>query len=120
MGKLSVVMTNKEPPDPDLFTWDGPEDPANPKNWSVKEKWILTIFVSLFAFISLVSSSMMAPALAIMDRVFGMQNGYDVELEKTISIFVLGCALGPLRFGPIPEVFGRTRVSQASSLIYLA
>ncbi|KAG8922392.1 hypothetical protein FRC00_007490 [Tulasnella sp. 408] len=26
--------------DPNVVTWDGPDDPANPQNWSGKKKWI--------------------------------------------------------------------------------
>ena len=29
--------------DPDLVTWDGPDDKQNPKNWSTKRKWAATI-----------------------------------------------------------------------------
>ena len=32
--------------DPFLVTWDGPDDPDNPKNWAKKRKWAAT-FVSL-------------------------------------------------------------------------
>lgn len=33
--------------DPNEVTWDGPDDPANPQNWSRKKKWWLTIVVSI-------------------------------------------------------------------------
>lgn len=72
--------------DPNLVTWDGPDDPENPKNWSMRKKWIVTWTVSLFTLMryadswmfplrgtridekrlvlcSPVSSSMLAPAL---------------------------------------------------------
>jgi DHA1 family multidrug resistance protein-like MFS transporter len=29
--------------DPNLVTWDGPDDLENPQNWSRKYKWIITI-----------------------------------------------------------------------------
>jgi len=29
--------------DPNLVTWDGPDDPENPKNWSIKRKWAATL-----------------------------------------------------------------------------
>lgn len=28
--------------DPDLVTWDGPDDPHDPKNWSKSHKWAIT------------------------------------------------------------------------------
>jgi hypothetical protein len=29
--------------DPNVVTWDGPEDPENPKNWSFWYRWCITI-----------------------------------------------------------------------------
>jgi hypothetical protein len=34
-----------------IVNWDGPEDPENPRNWAKKQRWILTLVVSLFTFI---------------------------------------------------------------------
>lgn len=28
-----------EPKDPNVVDWDGPDDPANPLNWTGKKKW---------------------------------------------------------------------------------
>ena len=67
-------------------TWDGPEDPENPKNWSFKRKWAATIVVSSFTFISPVSSSMVAPALSTIAAEFGITN--EVESQLVLSIFV--------------------------------
>jgi hypothetical protein len=27
-------------PDPNMVTWDGPDDPENPQNWSQAKKWL--------------------------------------------------------------------------------
>lgn len=29
--------------DENLVTWDGPDDPSNPKNWPIKRKWLAVI-----------------------------------------------------------------------------
>jgi hypothetical protein len=37
--------------DPDLVTWDGENDPKNPKNWSIGSKWAvcpLRPYVTIF------------------------------------------------------------------------
>jgi hypothetical protein len=31
--------------DADMVTWDGPHDPTNPQNWTIKYKWLVTIVV---------------------------------------------------------------------------
>ncbi|KAJ2916653.1 hypothetical protein MD484_g3756, partial [Candolleomyces efflorescens] len=38
----------------------------------------------------------------------------------TISVFILGYAVGPLILGPLSEIFGRSIVLQCSNLFYLA
>ena len=67
-------------------SWEGPDDPENPKNWSFKRKWAATIVVSSFTFISPVSSSMVAPALSTIAAEFGITN--EVESQLVLSIFV--------------------------------
>jgi hypothetical protein len=33
--------------DPNLVSWDGPNDAANPQNWPRKYKWIITVICSI-------------------------------------------------------------------------
>ncbi|KAN0096123.1 MFS multidrug transporter-like protein [Hyaloscypha variabilis] len=103
--------------DPNLVTWEGPDDGANPKNWSTSRKWAATLVVSSFTFISPVSSSMVAPALTAIAREFHITN--EVEQSLTLSIFVLAYAIGPLFLGPLSEMYGRVIVLQTSNLLYL-
>ena len=79
-------------PDTNQVSWDGPEDPENPKNWSFKRKWAATIVVSSFTFISPVSSSMVAPALSTIASEFHITN--EVESQLVLSIFVSYQSLG--------------------------
>ncbi|PMD13635.1 MFS multidrug transporter-like protein [Hyaloscypha hepaticicola] len=103
--------------DPNLVTWEGPDDKANPKNWAFSRKWAATLVVSSFTFISPVSSSMVAPALTAIAREFNITN--QVEESLTLSIFVLAYAIGPLFLGPLSEMYGRVIVLQISNLLYL-
>ncbi|PSN70043.1 MFS general substrate transporter [Corynespora cassiicola Philippines] len=104
--------------DPNLVTWDGPNDPANPKNWSVRRKWAATFLVSAFTLLSPVSSSMIAPALTSISEEFNITN--EVESQLTLSIFVLAYAIGPLILGPLSEIYGRVVVLQLSNGFYFA
>lgn len=110
-------MRSQKEKDPNLVSWDGPDDPNNPKNWSLKRKWAATVIVSLFTFISPVSSSMVAPALDDMARDLGITNS--VVISLMLSIFVLAYAIGPLFMGPLSEMYGRVPVLQLSNLFYL-
>ncbi|PKX96030.1 putative phenol monooxygenase [Aspergillus novofumigatus IBT 16806] len=98
-------------------TWDGPDDPENPKNWPNKKKWAAIITVSLFTFISPVSSSMVAPALPSIASDFHIED--QVSSQLTLSIFVLAYAVGPLFLGPLSEIYGRVIVLQLANLFYL-
>ncbi|KAN0121131.1 MFS general substrate transporter [Russula decolorans] len=97
--------------------WDGPDDPANPRNWSFSKKWQATMIVSAFTFISPVSSSMIAPASRQLAERFDIHS--TVILAMTTSVFVLGYAFGPLFLGPLSEMYGRSRVLQIANLWYL-
>ncbi|KAL8806184.1 MAG: hypothetical protein Q9200_005136 [Gallowayella weberi] len=114
---LEKKRSSKSVKDPKLVTWDGPDDPENPKNWSTRRRWAATIVVSSFTFISPVSSSMVAPALPAIAKEFNITN--EVESQMVFSVFVLAYAIGPLFLGPLSEIYGRVPVLQLSNLIYL-
>ena len=40
-------LSNESNEDPNLVTWDGPNDIENPQNWSRRYKWIITIICSI-------------------------------------------------------------------------
>jgi hypothetical protein len=83
--KLAKKKTREEQAkDPNLVTWDGPDDPTNPKNWSMKRKWAATFVVSSFTFVSPVSSSMVAPALVIMSK--DLHITQEVESQMVLSM----------------------------------
>ncbi|KAF8124035.1 MFS polyamine transporter [Boletus edulis] len=100
-----------------VVDWDSPDDPKNPKNWSFRRKWAATAIVSGFTFISPVSSSMIAPATGQLAAEFGIHSSAIIAF--TTSIFVLAYAIGPLFFGPLSEIYGRSRVLQLANLWYL-
>ncbi|KAL4960050.1 uncharacterized protein BDV14DRAFT_193269 [Aspergillus stella-maris] len=100
-----------------LVTWNGPDDPENPKNWPMKMKWTTVVMVSCFTFISPVSSSMVAPALSTLAKDLNITDA--VESQLALSIFVLAYAFGPLILGPLSEIYGRVIVLQLANLLYL-
>lgn len=98
-------------------TWNGPDDPDNPKNWPAKKKWAAVATVSSFTFISPVASSMVAPALQSIRSDFGIED--QLVSQLTLSIFVLAYAFGPLFLGPFSEIYGRVIVLQLANLFFL-
>ncbi|CAL1711134.1 unnamed protein product [Somion occarium] len=98
--------------------WDGPDDPDNPRNWTVYRKWAATLAVSAFTFISSISSSMVAPAAEQISEEFSIHSG--VTLSMVVSCYVLAYAVGPLVLSPLSEVYGRSRVLQIANLFFFA
>ncbi|KAK7717944.1 hypothetical protein SLS63_010594 [Diaporthe eres] len=98
-------------------TWDGPDDPEHPKNWTARRKWLSIVPVSLFNFLASVSSSTMAPALGTIGRELHFQS--TTLLILSLSVFLLGTAVVPLFTAPLSEVFGRSIVLQSCNLFYI-
>ncbi|TFK35100.1 MFS general substrate transporter [Crucibulum laeve] len=101
-----------------VITWNGPKDPDNPRNWSNKRRWIVTLVVSLFTFISPVASSISSPALPQISSDLNIPPGSILE-NMSLSIFVLAYALGPLIWGPLSELYGRLVILQVSNIWFL-
>ncbi|THU87858.1 MFS polyamine transporter [Dendrothele bispora CBS 962.96] len=100
-----------------IVDWDGPQDHENPKMWTFREKWAATAIVSMFNFISPISSSMVAPTTDTIAQQFGVTS--TVQTAMITSIFVLAYAFGPLLLGPLSEIFGRSRIIQGANAFYL-
>ncbi|KAI0309031.1 MFS polyamine transporter [Amylostereum chailletii] len=101
-----------------IVDWDGPNDPGNPRNWTMFKKWRSALIVSAFTFISPVSSSMIAPCAQQLAHEFHIANS--AVLAMTTSVFVLAYAFGPLILGPLSEIYGRSRVLQLANMWYFA
>lgn len=101
--------------DPELVTWDGTDDPQNPRNWSPYKKWITTFIVALYTMVSPLSSSILSPALPVISQRFDITSSLVESL--TVSIFILAWAICPLFMAPLSEVFGRKVVLNGSIIL---
>lgn len=87
--------THKDPADwPDnIVDWDGPDDPQNPMNWTIKKKMATTLTYAFTTMGAAFASSSFSPTFNAVSEEF------DVSTEVTtlsLSLFVLGFAFGPL------------------------
>lgn len=100
--------------DPELVTWDGFDDPEDPRNWPLATKLYLIAFVSLYCVVSPMSSSMPSPAVEHIAKDFGINS--PVVQAMVISIQILAWAVGPLLIAPLSEndSFGRKKVLDVS------
>lgn len=102
---------------PNIVDWDGPDDPANPRNWSKAYKFTNVALISLSVLYCNLATTMFAPGANIMQREFGFKS--DTIEVLTITIASLGFAVGQLFVAPLSEVFGRTPIYRTSAIFYL-
>ncbi|KAF3021011.1 hypothetical protein E8E14_010968 [Neopestalotiopsis sp. 37M] len=103
--------------DDKLVTWDGPDDPENPKNWATRRKWLAVISISGFVLMSPLPTTIVAPAL---DTIAEELHITVTALKPMVlSIFLLGYAIGPMFISPLSEIWGRTLVLQTFNLVFL-
>lgn len=88
--------------DPELVTWDGPDDPEFPRNWSMKQKVFQTFIVSMYTMISPMTSSIPSPAMPEIAASLGMTDNPSLQ-TFSVSVMILAWALGPLIIAPISE-----------------
>lgn len=74
------------------------------------------MIVSLYTLVSPFASSIVAPAASEYAVDFGITNQTVASL--TVSIFLLGYAIGPLVFSPLSEMYGRVPVMQISMFFF--
>ncbi|CCF42611.1 major facilitator superfamily transporter [Colletotrichum higginsianum] len=94
--------------DPNIVYWDGPDDPENPQNWTMKMKWFNVAAISMLTFVTPLGSSMFAPGIPKIMVEFGETSS--TVATFVVSIYVLGFAFGPLIIAPMSEVYGRARL----------
>lgn len=91
--------------DPDVVDWDGPDDPANPMNFSGKVKVIHIAILSLLTLVTPLASSMFAPGVPEVMRDFKTDSA--TLASFVVSVYILGFAFGPLAVAPMSELYGR-------------
>lgn len=92
---------SKEEKDDFLARLEPSDDPKHFGSWH--KAWVC-FQMALLALIASIGSSIISPA----EEVLSASLGISVEATVlTVSLFVLGFALGPICWGPISEVYGR-------------
>lgn len=75
-------------PDPFLVEFDGLNDPGNPKNWSQRRRWCITISMGLMVFTVTFASSIFSVNLGV------IVDKFDVTIVTAtlgVALFVLVC-----------------------------
>ncbi|KAF8070036.1 MFS general substrate transporter [Lyophyllum atratum] len=96
-------------------SWDGPDDPQNPQNWSTAYKWFITVLCSVMTVNVTFASSAPTSAVAQLARQFNVK----AEVTYLITtVFLLGYTTGPLFWGPGSELVGRRPIFMLTMTCY--
>ncbi|KAK0277036.1 hypothetical protein LTS00_014312 [Friedmanniomyces endolithicus] len=96
--------------------WNGPDDPDNPLNWTMRKRALHIAPIAFLSFATTTGSSMITPATPEIARYFDVSRTASI---LSLSLFVLGLGLGPIIAAPISEKFGRGVVYKASGPVYM-
>ncbi|KAF1946663.1 MFS general substrate transporter [Clathrospora elynae] len=114
----SRAFKTHEKSSPDVVDWESPDDPENPRNWTDLKKNLHVIILSLFSLNTNLAATMFAPGAEKLALEFGITD--ETVIAMTVSLYVLGFALGPLILAPLSEVYGRLIIYWSCTLVYIA
>ncbi|KAB8294949.1 hypothetical protein EYC80_006902 [Monilinia laxa] len=97
-------ISNELQQDSILVDWNGVDDPAKPLNWSTLYKSWITFLMGMLALSASLGSSIISPAANTIAAYIDV--GTEVSV-LSVSLYILGFAVGPLCWAPISELWGR-------------
>ncbi|BGP38653.1 hypothetical protein JCM10450v2_002603 [Rhodotorula kratochvilovae] len=103
---------------PWLVTFDGPNDPDRPQNWSFAKKLFVGFLICFLTFAIYIGSAIYTSSIP------GLMSEYDVtKVTATagLTVFVAAYGIGPMILTPMQELpaWGRTPVYLAGLLLYV-
>lgn len=117
-GKVNEKIGSKEEKnnkDPNEVIFQDADDLENPMNWSKAKKAVVLIITSLGSTVVTCSSSVMSSASDSLQTQFNISREVTV---LTISLYVIGIAVGPVLLGPLSEFYGRRPIYLVSFAIF--
>ncbi|KAF4334780.1 polyamine transporter 4 [Fusarium beomiforme] len=99
------------------YDWTGPDDPDNPRNFSLLTKILSIASIISLAWASCFAGAIYAPAQASVGQEFHQGR---IAAVLPLSLYNLGMACGPLVGAPLSETYGRKTVYVATTPIFLA
>jgi len=96
-----AAIARRLPPGTILVDWYGPDDPANPHNWSLPKKLWTTFVILYYTFAIYAGSAIVAYGFHDMSEYFSVS---EIVTALTLSLFVAGYGCGPLFLAPLSEI----------------
>lgn len=116
----SSKAENSEPPspDPNIVGWDEPTDSDNPRDWPSKKKSRILLDISMLAAVGEISSSIIAPSVPQILQEFNKSTTGPLA-AFTVSVFLLGLAVGLMILSGLSELYGRSPVFYSCSILFV-
>ena len=95
--------------------WNGPNDPENPRNFSLIRRTFSTVIIIFLAFVSTFGASIYSAGIA---RVVDDFNVSEELAILPLSLYTVGLAIGPLFGSPLCETLGRKVVFLTATPIF--
>ncbi|RMZ35758.1 hypothetical protein D0859_00023 [Hortaea werneckii] len=95
------ILPSRTPQGQILVDWYTTTDPANPQNWSLTKKSLVSCQICLYTLAVYMGSAIYTPAIG------GVMAEFDVGEETALlglSLYVLAYGIGPLIFSPLSEI----------------
>ncbi|KAI0543223.1 major facilitator superfamily domain-containing protein [Xylaria digitata] len=98
--------------------WSGPDDPENPQNWPGQKGFGHVIIVAILSMVVNIAATIMTPGVSGLIEEFKIQD--ETVATLTVTIYLLGFALGPLLVSAFSEMYGRLVVYHTSNVVFIA
>lgn len=92
--------------EPEVVDWNGPDDPENPYNWSLRRKWMVTAVGILATFVVPMAGTMITVAADAINVEFGVSDAQFPHSYWPVASWTLGGAISVLAVLPVMEDFG--------------
>ncbi|KAK4099422.1 MFS general substrate transporter [Parathielavia hyrcaniae] len=115
-GDPAGEKREQEDSDPNTVFWDGPDDPTNPMNWTMRKKWSNIAVLSVLTLITPLGSSMFAPGIPRILVEFNETSS--ITATFILSVYILGFAFGPLVVAPMSEIYGRSLLYNIGNVFF--
>ena len=87
--------------DPFLVTWNGPDDPENPHNFSDFKKYLIVFQIMVLTFVTYMASAIVSPGEEEIRKEFKIGH---VTATLNLAIYVLAYGIGQAIFSPMSEI----------------
>lgn len=112
---MSIPVNTLDPPkesapasdsDTGSLTWDGPDDPTNPFNFSQAKKWRITLLACFMTFVIQINGTAMTSAAEQINESFHISDENFPHSYWPVFSWTLSGAAAPMLGLPLMEHFG--------------